>query len=413
MSIEELSALAECIEYDLSAFLRIDTRKESEIVVEEAVLINGNDTGKSERLAESKVLSTASGSDMNYATSLCLVNLVPKNDLMSKLLLRELGEAGLVLKSGKVSAGHSAEKRNAFFACEFLLEVIFGGDVVVLLAFNVQTNVVHLLIYCERNVCRKSPGGSCPYEDIIVGIENGKLEEYSLVLDLLVRAGHFVLGERGSATRAPGHRLIDLFYPAALMTFLEERPDSRDIFVGVGEVGVIPIHPLTETLRLLGDNAREFFYALDTLIGELVKAVLLDVVLGFEAKLLFNLNLYPKALRVKAIAVMGVISLHCLVFEECVLEGSTPYVMDTHRVVSRDRTVYKAVLGAVGVLCLELVEAIVFLPERQNLFFVFNKRIFCVEFVLHFYVFLSLKVNLYIHNKYITVGKKSQPFYYF
>ena len=217
-----------------------------------------------------------------------------------------------------------------------------------------------------------------------------KLVEDCLVLDLLIRACHFMLGERRTAARAPRHRLVYLTDPAALVALLEECPDTLNILVCVGVVGVIPVHPLTESLRLLCDNARVFLYSLDTFVGKLIKTVSLDIVLCLKSELLLNLNLYPKALRVKAVAVVGVAALHCVVFDECVLKSSSPNVVDTHGVVCRDRTVDKAVLRTVLVLFLKSVEAVVVLPEFEYFLFVFNEGILCVEFILHQKKFLSL-----------------------
>ena len=168
------------------------------------------------------------------------------------------------------------------------------------------------------------------------------------------------------------------------MAFLEEGPDAGDIFIGIGKVRVIPIHPLTETNRLVGDDGGEFFHALDALVGELVQTVSLDVVLGLEAELLLDLDLNPKTLRVKAVAVVGVAALHGMVLNESILEGSAPDVVDTHGVVGGDRAVDEAILRAVCVFLLELVEAVVFLPEGENFLFVFNEGVFGVKFFLHF-----------------------------
>ena len=220
MCVEELISLLELVEYELAAILSVKSGKEGEAVIENAVFVNGDYLGKTDRLAECKVLCTASGSDVNDSASLVVSNLVPENDLVSEVLLVYLGEAGLVLESLKVSTLESCEKLNALLALKLLLEVVERGNVVVLLTCNVKSYVGHLGIYRESNVCRESPGSSCPYENVIVRILDRKLEEYSLVLDLLIRACHLVLGERCSATRAPGHRLIYLTDPAALVALL-------------------------------------------------------------------------------------------------------------------------------------------------------------------------------------------------
>ena len=57
-----------------------------------------------------------------------------------------------------------------------------------------------------------------------------------------------MLGKRGSAARTPRHRLIFALNPAVFIALFEEVPDAFDIDIGVGVIGVVPLHPLTESL---------------------------------------------------------------------------------------------------------------------------------------------------------------------
>ena len=107
--------------------------------------------------------------------------------------------------------------------------------------------------------------------------------------------------------------------------------------------------------------------------------------LGLKAKLLLYLDLYPETLRVEAVAVVGVAALHCVILDIGILKCSSPGVMYSHGVVGGYRTVDKAVLGSARVLCLQLLEAIVFLPEAKYLFFIFHKGILCFKLVLHIF----------------------------
>ena len=123
---------------------------------------------------------------MNNTASVGVGYLIPKNDLVCKILLRNFGEAGFVFETLEVCTLEGVKERYAVLALEFLLVVGLGGIVVLLLALYVETNVGHFLVYRKRYVCAESPGSSRPNENIIVSSDDRKLEEYSLVLDLLI-----------------------------------------------------------------------------------------------------------------------------------------------------------------------------------------------------------------------------------
>ena len=57
-----------------------------------------------------------------------------------------------------------------------------------------------------------------------------------------------MLGKRGSAARTPRHRLIFALNPAVFIALFEEVPDALNVKIRVGVIGVVPIHPLTESL---------------------------------------------------------------------------------------------------------------------------------------------------------------------
>ena len=70
--------------------MSINSGQKAKSTVKNSVFVNGDDLGKTDALSKSKVLRSASGSYMNDAAALGLVDLVPQNDLVCKLLLLKL-----------------------------------------------------------------------------------------------------------------------------------------------------------------------------------------------------------------------------------------------------------------------------------------------------------------------------------
>ena len=202
--------------------------------------------------------------------------------------------------------------------------------------------------------------------------------------DVLVRTGHLVLGKRGSAARAPRHRLVFSLNPAIIVADLEEMPDSLDVLVGVGIIGVVPLHPLTESLGLVGDDAREMLDTVNAFFREVVHAVVFDVLFGFEAELLFDLNLNPETLRVEAVLTAAVVASHGFIADKRILQRSAPCMMNAHRVVGSNRSVNKAETLMTCILFLAQIKAFVIFPEFKHIMLHFNEAVAFLIFS-HFY----------------------------
>ena len=119
-------------------------------------------------------------------------------------------------------------------------------------------------------------------------------------------------------------------------------------------VGVVPVHPVTEPLGLLGDDVGEPVDAGLAHLDELPDAETLDVALGGEAKLLLDLDLDPQSLAVEAVLEPLPVPLHVAEAEEEVLVAAAPCVVHAHRVVCG----YGAVDERVGVLRLAIAESV-------------------------------------------------------
>ena len=165
-----------------------------------------------------------------------------------------------------------------------------------------------------------------------------------------------MFGKRGSAARTPRHRLIFALNPAVFVTLFEEVPDALNVEVGVGVIGVVPVHPLAQALGLFRDDAGEFLHTVHALAREFIHAIGFDIALAGEAQLLFHLDLDPESLRIKAIAIVSIASFHGVVFYKGILQRSSPDMVNTHGIVCRDGTVNKAVFRSVFILFLQYME---------------------------------------------------------
>ena len=335
--------------------------------------------GDTELLAELEVLRAASGRDVYDARSFRSVHVLPRNYLMRELLTLEIFETGAVFFTDKLL---SLERLADFDDIAFeLTERVFTDDKRRSIALDLNANVFDLGIYCERAVRRKRPRSGRPEDYFVVGTYYRQFREYRKVLHIRVGPAHFVIGKARSASRAPGHRTVRAHQPAALVADLQKMPYRSDIEVGIREIGMLPVHPLTEAFALLGDYAREFLYAVHTLRGEFVDSVLYDVAFNLYAEILLGFHFHPQALRIEAVLILAGFAEHGVVTDIHILHSPAPGVVNTHGVIRGDRTVEETEAFAVLILFDELVEATVVFPEFEHRFFDSYKIGFAVLFL--------------------------------
>src|SRR5207247_8253081 len=95
-------------------------------------------------------------------------------------------------------------------------------------------------------------------------------------------------------------------------------------------------HPIAESHRLFRLHGGIAQHALLALAYKAFESVSLDVFLGLEAKLLFDFDLDPQALTVKAILIAQFAPAHRPKAIEQILVGATPTVVHAHRIIRRD-----------------------------------------------------------------------------
>ena len=134
------------------------------------------------------------------------------------------------------------------------------------------------------------------------------------MFDVLVASAHFVFGKARAATGAPGHRAVTLYENTSFVAGLQEVPDGSNVKVGIRKVAVFPVHPLTETLALLGDYSRKLAYSRHTFFGELIHTVFHNTAFVVYADFLFGLNFDPQPLRVETVLKLTAFSVHRVIF---------------------------------------------------------------------------------------------------
>ena len=78
-------------------------------------------------------------------------------------------------------------------------------------------------------------------------------------------------------------------------------PDIEIVCLGIGVVGVIPVHKHAQTFGLVGLESGILIDSGQTGFGKIFQSKLFDIFFGVKTGFLFNLNFNPKSLAVKAI----------------------------------------------------------------------------------------------------------------
>ena len=161
-----------------------------------------------------EVLCAASRSDMDYAGTFLGVDVLPRINFMNELLSLEFGKAGFVFFPHQLFA----LKRFAdiYYIAFQMLQSALSDYQIGVIGFYLYADVFYFRIHRQGGVRGQRPRRGRPQYDLIVGAFYGKFRKYRKVLHFGIGAAHFMIGKAGSATRAPRHRTVRFFNPAAL-----------------------------------------------------------------------------------------------------------------------------------------------------------------------------------------------------
>ena len=132
-------------------------------------------------------------------------------------------------------------------------------------------------------------------------------------------------------------------------------------------VRFVPVHPVAETLRLLGLTCGELEDSLFALVDKLVDAELGDIVFRAEIHFLLDFHLDPQTLAIEAVLITEFVAGHRKVALIGVFVRAAPRVMHAHRVIGGNRAVEKTPLGIAGIFLTKFPEDVLFVPEFEHL----------------------------------------------
>ncbi len=283
--------------------------------------------------------------------------------------VREGERRALVVAPDQLGAGDRAEQLRAL--AEHALDQRLGQDQD--LAVDRDAGVADGGRDRDGDVAGQRPRRRGPDQQVfglparlLSGGDERKLYVDRRVLHVLVALGHLVGGERGAAARAVGDDLVPLVEVPGVPEPAQRPPDRLDVGVLQRHVGVVEVDPEADAFGQpvpLLDVLEDRFPAA---LVELGDPVGLDLLLGGDAELFFDLELDRQPVAVPARLARHPVAAHRLVARVDVLEDAREDVVGAGAAVRGRRPLVEAPdLGALAVLQRAL-EDVVLAPVAQH-----------------------------------------------
>lgn len=138
-------------------------------------------------------------------------------------------------------------------------------------------------------------------------------------------------------------------------------------------VGVVPVHPVTQSNRLLGLPGGVAEHTVLASIGKPIEPQSFHFLFGGQSEFFFDLDFNPQTLAIEPVLKSLRVTAHRVKTLKCILVGSPPSMVDPHRIVGRDRSIHEAPLRAFAVFRSELLEYSLLPPKPQHLVFALNE----------------------------------------
>ena len=263
------------------------------VVVEASCLVDRREDRELMDPRELEVLRAAARRNVHDAASLLERDSVPGNDaVLDPSDRRQVVERPLVAGADELRALDDPNRAG--------IRIARYGDPVSVL----EQTVVGVRANGGRDVRRQRPRRGRPDDQCLaVPILERKANEERRIGLVEVVPGELVLGDGRSAPWAPLRRAVPTYEPTPLVYDSQKPPDVLDVRVREREVVVPPVHPHTETLRLLGDRLGRPGDLLAAAARELGEPVFLDLFLRVQPELALDADLHPEPLAVVAVLV--------------------------------------------------------------------------------------------------------------
>ncbi len=231
----------------------------------------------------------------------------------------------------------------------------------------------------DRRVGDQRPRGRRPDQQVVAGLDRGlrdlvvrrhtgdrKFHVDAGVLDVLVAERDLVRGERRPAARAVGDDLVALVEEVRVPEFAKRPPDRLDVGVVEGHIGVVEVDPEPDPLGQPVPLLDVLEDRLAAALVELGDPVFLDLLLGFDPELLFDLELDREPVAVPAGLARDPVAAHRAVAGVDVLEDAGEDVVGAGPAVGGRRALVEAPdLGSLAV-GQRAVEDVALGPARED-----------------------------------------------
>src|ERR1051325_855278 len=175
--------------------------------------------------------------------------------------------------------------------------------------------------------------------------------------------------KRRAATPGIRHNLIALVQQILVPEIFQDPPDRLNVVVGVRDIGILKINPERDAICQAFPILNIGKHGLPAKFVEFIDAIGFDLLLVFEAELLFHFDLNWQTMGIPAATPRDMIAAHDLVAREHILEGARQHMVHTGLAICRRRSFIKNILGRTLTLLNGLLEDIGLLPKLQDVFF--------------------------------------------
>ena len=302
---------------------------------------------------------------------------------LSELLLLCLRERSrLMVRAGDLGGGRLVSQ-----LAEHLVGQCLGDDIVVAIR-SLDLDIGLVRVYAKCHIGRKCPRGGCPCEIVeVILVLCLETDDSRALLDKLVALGHFLRRQRGAAPRTVRDNLEALVQKPLLRDLLQRPPLGLDVVVIVGDVRILHIRPEPDGIGEILPHSLIFPDTFLALFDERLHAVLLDLLLAIETKLLLDAQLDRKAVGVPASLSRHIFALHHVIARNHILDDARQDMTDVRLAVRRRRSVIKCVVWRALAGLQALSEDVILLPELVHLMFAVHKVQVCVYLVISHRIF--------------------------
>ncbi len=174
--------------------------------------------------------------------------------------------------------------------------------------------------------------------------------------------------QRRSAACAVRDALVVLIEQPFFPELLENPPDTLDVLVFEGDIGVIQADPIAHALGQFFPIIEIAQHALATFFVVFSDAIDFDLALNLDAEFLLDLDLDGQAMRIPTAFAQHTVTIHHLIAREQIFERPRQNMMDTGLAVGSWRPFIENIVRLTFALTERALENLLLAPKVKLLF---------------------------------------------